>query len=127
MIGDTTELKRGTNGTLRANATGLAVALDHPSADRWFNTDAFSVPLSGTYGNAARNTIRGPSTHQIDMSLNKNFNIGDRNIDLRIQATNVFNMPQYRSIDTTVNSRSFGQVTSVGSMRKMQIIARYRF
>ena len=72
-------------------------------------------------------TIRGPSTHQIDMSLNKNFSIGDRNIDLRVQATNVFNMPQYRSIDTTVNSPSFGRVTSAGSMRKMQVIARYRF
>ncbi len=127
VIGDTADIRRGTNGTLRANATGLAVAVDDPGVGRWFNTAAFSIPAAGAYGNAARNTIRGPATHQFDMALSKNFAIGDRAIDLRAQATNVFNVPQYRSIDTTVNSPSFGRVTSVGSMRKIQIILRYRF
>src|SRR5439155_10403717 len=57
VIGDTADIKRGTNGTLRANATGLPVAIDNPSVDHWFNTAAFTVPASGTFGNAARNTI----------------------------------------------------------------------
>jgi hypothetical protein len=127
VIGDSADIRRGTNGTLRANATGLPVMIDDPTIDRWFNTAAFSIPASGTFGNAARNTIRGPGTRQFDMALNKSFLIHDRPIDLRIQATNVFNVPQYRGVDTIVNSPTFGRVTSVGSMRKIQIIARYRF
>ena len=83
--------------------------------------------LTGTFGNAARNTIFGPPTHQLDMALNKTFAMNDRSIDIRVQATNVFNMPQYRTIDTTVNSPTFGKVLLAGPMRKLQIIARYRF
>ena len=127
VIGATSDILRGTNGTLRANATGLPVVLANPTVDMWFNTAAFIAPASGTYGNAARNTIWGPPTHQIDMSLNKTFTINERAVNFRLQATNVFNMPQYRGIDTTVNSPSFGHVTSVGSMRKIQMVANYRF
>jgi hypothetical protein len=62
------------------------------------------------------------------MSMNKTFPLPDgRAFEIRAQATNVFNAPQFRSIDTVVNSPSFGRVTSVGSMRKIQIIARFRF
>jgi len=128
VIGDVSDIRRGTNGTLRANATGLPVSLSDPNVALWFNTAAFVLPAPGTYGNAGRNTIRGPLTHQFDMSLNKTVAVSnDRIIDFRIQATNVFNTPQYRVIDTTVNSPSFGRVISAGSMRKIQLVARYRF
>jgi hypothetical protein len=34
---------------------------------------------------------------------------------------------QYSGINTTLNSPTFGQVTSVASMRTLTFIARYRF
>jgi trimeric autotransporter adhesin len=46
---------------------------------------------------------------------------------LRISATNVFNHVNFASIDTTLGSPTFGQVISVGSMRKTVLMARYRF
>jgi hypothetical protein len=127
VIGASSDLLRGTNGSLRADSTGLPVALAHPTTARWFNTAAFSIPTPGVFGTAGRNTIRGPGTQDIDMSLNKTIPVGERFVDVRIQANNIFNVPQYRSIDTVVNSPTFGQVTSVGSMRKMQVVIRYRF
>ncbi len=38
---------------------------------------------------------------------------------MRAEADNVLNHANYSGIDTTVNSPTFGQVTSVASMRKM--------
>ncbi|HEY5164107.1 MAG TPA: carboxypeptidase regulatory-like domain-containing protein, partial [Terriglobales bacterium] len=118
----------GVNGTLRASLTGQPITLDHPTLGEWFNTAAFTIPPAGQYGNAGRNTIRGPHTLGFDMSLSKNIPLGDvRGLELRVEARNVFNMPQYASIDTAVNSRTFGQVKSIGSMRKLQLFARFHF
>jgi len=128
ILGEAGDILRGTNGTVRANATGLPVALSDPAVAAWFNLAAFALPAPGQFGNAGRNTIRGPGTLQFDMALNRSVMLRDRYpLDLRIQATNVFNTPQFRVIDTIVNSPSFGQVTSVGSMRKLQMIVRVRF
>jgi len=54
--------------------------------------------------------------------------MGDvRVLEFRAQMTNIFNTPQFTGIDSNVNSPTFGQVTSVGSMRKIQMQARFRF
>ena len=128
MTGSAADIARGTNGTLRADYIGAPISLDNPSVNRWFNTDAFSVPLPGTYGNAGRNIIRGPGTRSFNMTLNKSFRLtGNRTLDVRIQANNVFNLVTYSNINTTVNSTAFGQVTSASQMRRVQIQARYRF
>jgi hypothetical protein len=50
-----------------------------------------------------------------------------RVLEFRAQATNVFNMPQYTSIDTVLNSPTFGRVTAVGGMRQFTMTARFRF
>jgi len=48
-------------------------------------------------------------------------------LEFRAQATNIFNMPQYVSIDTVVNSPTFGRVTGVGAMRQFTLTSRFRF
>jgi hypothetical protein len=128
VLGSFTDVNRGSNGSLRANATGLPIDISDPNTLQWFNIAAFTVPAAGQFGDVGRNTLRGPATSVFGMSMNKTFPLPDgRAFEIRGQATNVFNAPQFRSIDTVVNSPSFGRVTSVGSMRKIQIIARFRF
>ncbi len=62
------------------------------------------------------------------MAIAKNDRDGrNANLELRVQATNVFNTPQFTVIDTVVNSPTFGRVIGVGGMRKLQLLARYRF
>jgi hypothetical protein len=53
---------RGTNGTLRANYNGADVSVSDPTIDRFFNTAAFTIPPTGTYGTASRNMIIGPGS-----------------------------------------------------------------
>ena len=61
------------------------------------------------------------------MTLNKGFRLkGNRALDVRIQANNVFNMVTFTGINTTVNSTLFGQVTSVAPMRQVTFQLRYR-
>jgi hypothetical protein len=50
-----------------------------------------------------------------------------RVLEFRAQATNIFNIPNYSSIDATVNSPTFGRVTAVGAMRQFTMTARFRF
>jgi len=128
VLGSFTDVARGSNGSIRANATGLPVEIANPGVAEWFNTAAFTLPTPGQFGNVGRNTIRGPATFVGNLSLNKTFMFADgRSIDVRAQATNILNTPQFRGLDTTVNSPSFGRITSVGPMRKMQLVARFNF
>ena len=128
VLGNTSDVARGVNGTLRADWNGQAIAVDHPSILTFFNTGAFSVPAAGTFGNSARNLIVGPGQHNASMSLMKTVQIRQgRSISLRVQANNVFNTVQFGSIDTTVNSPTFGRVLSVRSMRSVQFNVRMGF
>jgi len=128
VLGSFADVNRGTNGTLRADVTGIPVALPDPSVNQWFNTAAFTEPPSGQFGDAGRNTIRGPGSIVFNVAFTKVVPVTDTQVvELRAQASNIFNTPQFSAIDAIVNSPSFGRVTAVASMRKFQMSARYRF
>jgi hypothetical protein len=132
IVGDTTDVSRGSNGTLRPDVTGIPVELSNPSITEWFNPAAFAstTDASGVthFGNARRNSIIGPGSLVFDMAMTKSFPLREnRSIELRAQASNVFNKPQFATIDTNFNSPTFGQVTSVGAMRTIQFTGRFRF
>jgi hypothetical protein len=129
VLNSVTDVNRGTNGTIRANLVpGQPVAISNPSTGEWFNTGAYSTPPEGTYGDARRNSIIGPPTRSFDMAITKMFPLKEsRVLEFRAQATNVFNTPQYTTIDTTVNSPTFGRVTAVGGMRQITLTSRFRF
>lgn len=128
VLGSYNEIASGVNGTLRADPTGAPVTLATPTPAEFFNTAAFTVPPPGQFGLAGRNTIPGPGQFNIDMALNKVFHFGERrSLEVRAQANNLLNMAEYQSINTVVNSPSFGQVQSVASMRTIQLVTRFRF
>ena len=63
-----------------------------------------------------------------DMSVSKTLLAKDtRALELRLAANNVFNRPQFTTIDTVLNSPTYGEVISVGSMRRVTLSARFRF
>jgi hypothetical protein len=128
VTGDVADVARGTNGTLRADYNGQPITIDNPTVAQYFNTAAFSVPASGTFGNSARNLIIGPGSGALNASLMKNFTLpGSRSLSLRIQGNNVFNQVQFSTIDTLVNSPTFGRVTGVRGMRSLQVIFRVNY
>jgi hypothetical protein len=129
LLGNPEDVNRGTNGTLRPDlVAGQRVRLANPSIAQWFNTAAFAAPVAGQYGNARRNSIIGPGIHIFDVAFTKVFPLKEsRVLEFRAQATNIFNTPQYATIDTVLNSPTFGRVTAVGAMRQFTITSRLRF
>ena len=127
VLGDTRDVSRGTNGTLRADVTGVPVVLADPTIGAFFDTAAFARPSSGAFGDAGRNTIIGPGSRSLDASLIKSIPLGQRTLTARLQATNVLNAVQFGAIDTVVNSPTFGQVVSIRPMRSVQFDVRFRF
>jgi hypothetical protein len=128
VLGNFNDVARGTNGTLRADLTGEPFSVADPTVQGWFNTAAFTLPLPGQFGNSGRNILIGPTTLVFNMSMSKSFQLKDNmGVEVRADATNVFNTPQFTSIDTTVNSPTYGQVIGVGAQRQMTLGVRYRF
>jgi hypothetical protein len=129
LLGDVDNVNGGTNGTLRPNLVpGQSVSLGNHSIAAWFNTAAYAAPPTGTYGDARRNSIIGPGSKVFDMAFTKIFPLKEaRMLEFRAQATNVFNLVNYSSIDTNFNSPTFGRVTAAGAMRQFTITSRFRF
>jgi trimeric autotransporter adhesin len=136
ILGGSVDISRGVSGSQRANVVpGQPISLSNPSALEWFNTAAFCVPgaacvnpTNSTFGDAGRNTIEGPGSIIFNMSINRSIPIKEsRNLDLRFTANNVFNHVNFANISTAVNSQAFGEVTSVGNMRRVTVQARFRF
>jgi hypothetical protein len=122
------DVARGTNGTLRANYTGAEVSLANPTIDRFFNTTAFYIPPTGTYGTASRNMIIGPGSRLLNMQVARDVRMGgNRVMTIQVNTNNLLNMVNWGTIDTVVNSPTFGQVLSVRGMRSTQLNLRFRF
>jgi trimeric autotransporter adhesin len=133
ILNDISDINRGTNGTLRPDLVpGESVSLSNPSRREWYNTAAFVAPPIGPngqqFGDARRNSIIGPGSMVFDMAMTKIIPMKDnRSLEVRATASNVFNTPQYTSIDTNLNSPTAGQVIGAGAMRAIQLTARFRF
>jgi hypothetical protein len=83
----------------------------------WFNPAAFANPVPYTYGNSAYDMLWGPRYQDWDMSLEKNTAWRERiNLQLRMDAFNAFNHPNFGTPNATVsNPSNFGSITSTAS------------
>ena len=89
----------------------------------FLNPAAFSTnTVPGTFGNTARNAFRGIPSYQFDAQVSRLFPIHERlNLDLRIEAFNVLNHPNFSNPSATVSSSSsFGYSQGASSPRIFQ-------
>jgi len=69
----------------------------HNNGWLYVNPAAFAMPAPGTYGNLARNALRGPGISQLDLTLSKKFPVSDRmNFEFRAECYNILNSPVYQ-------------------------------
>ena len=96
--------------------------------DRWFNTSAFVFPRPGTFGNAGRNILEGPGYQNVNASLVKNTALSERlNLQLRVEAFNLFNRPNFDLPDNFLGSPTFGRINSARDPRHLQFGAKLLF
>jgi hypothetical protein len=64
--------------------------------DGWFDPSIFTLPASGTFGNAGRNILCGPSLKNFDFSLTKQSKFRERvDLEFRVEFFNLFNHPNF--------------------------------
>jgi carboxypeptidase family protein len=98
----------------RPNTVGSPYISD-PTVEKWFDPTAYAVTTdnTGTFGDTGRNTFIGPKQSNLDMSLIKYTRIGKTNLELRCEAFNVMNHPQFQAPNTTIGNASVGQITAM--------------
>jgi Carboxypeptidase regulatory-like domain/TonB-dependent Receptor Plug Domain len=78
--------------------------------NEYFNPLAFIQPLPGTYGDAGRNVLQGPSLAQVDMSLAKKWAISERlGLQFRAEFFNLFNHTNFNTPNPVVYTAATGE------------------
>ncbi len=79
---------------------------------RAINPNAFMNVSSG-FGDAPRNFARGFGAWQLDMAIRRDFPIAERlKLQFRAEAFNIFNHPNFGTVDPHFGSTTFGQATA---------------
>jgi len=104
---------------------GVFGGIDNATPDHWFDNTAYSVPAAGTQGTAGRNTVRGPGTQQVNLSLSKRFPIGRARAEFRAEVFNVFNHDNFGTPDSNISNLTVGTITTADDARNAQLGFRF--
>ena len=102
----------GDTGYERANLVGDP-SLSHRTAQEWFNTSAFAIPSTYTWGNSGRNIMRGPYFWNMDFSLFRRFPfLESRAVEFRAEAFNLPNTVILGQPQSDISAPNFGVITN---------------
>jgi hypothetical protein len=80
---------------------------------KWFDVTAFAAPPPNTFGNAGRNIVRGPHLSNYDLSVFRNFPIGEHiKLEFRGEFYNLTNTPHFANPSGSFTSGNFGEISS---------------
>jgi len=75
---------------------------------------SFCTPPAGQSGNLGRNQVRGLAAWQLDAALHRQFRMTEKvNLQFRAEAFNLFNHPNFGTIQTSLTAANFGQATNM--------------
>ena len=122
----------GNPNTEYGNFTGISPIPTNRSLQNWWNAKAFDVTspsLGWVPGNQGRDALIGIGSVGFDASLARNFKIKESHrLNVRLDAFNSTNHPNYSTPSTTyLSPTTFGIVTAAGTMRQLQLSAKYSF
>jgi Carboxypeptidase regulatory-like domain len=116
-------------GTQRAQVVGNPNAGFTQSRLEWFNTAAFALPTTYTFGNEGRNNMTGPPEKNLDFIAYKDFPFTERmNLQFRSEFFNIFNHTNFGVPNNNVQASNFGQITSTSTApREIQFALKLSF
>jgi hypothetical protein len=123
-------------GTVRPNSTGQSAAIEGDRSKqekiaRWFDTSAFSLPATFTFGNLSRTLpdVRTDGTKELDFSVFRDFRIREGvKLQFRAEAFNALNRVRLAAPNTVLTSPTFGQISSqANAPRQIQLALRLGF
>jgi Carboxypeptidase regulatory-like domain/TonB dependent receptor-like, beta-barrel len=115
----------------RANCLGDAVPDGfNQTLDSWMDPAAFAPTTARTYGNCANNTVRGPGSKSMNLSVFRSIDMGaQKRAEVRIETFNLFNWVNYGFPAANIsNLGTFGRITSsLGDQREIQLALKFYF
>jgi len=101
------------------------------TVQRWLNPDTVIAPaaVNRPFGNAGRNTVRGPALYQLNLGLHKDFAITEsKTLEFRMEAFNLFNTTNLGTPNANRSSGAFGSITGLTQpAREIQFALRFAF
>lgn len=115
---------RGANN-YRPNVSGDPyVPESERTINNWLSRTTVTVPTDNSqpFGNAPRNSVRGPLVWTVDMVLSKRFNLGWRNgsFEFRGEFFNLLNRTNFRAPNGNRSAGAYGTITSTYDPRIIQ-------
>ncbi len=107
----------------------IALPSNERTADRLFNTVAFSDPAPYTFGDAGRDVIPGPGNEVVDVALHRRFIVREgKTVEFRWETFNALNHPNLGIPGPYPDfGPFFGKAFSAGNPRRMQFALRFDF
>jgi hypothetical protein len=109
----------------------------------WYNPDCYVVPPPYTFGNAQRNSLRGPDFRNFDFSLYKDFKLTEsKTLQFRSEFFNIFNRANFAppgggstgafsilggNPGTSVDTPTFMQIFNAAAAREIQFALKLVF
>ncbi len=85
-------------------------------------------PAPGQIGNMGLRWLEGPGYVGLDMNLIKRVRVTEtKEFEVRVDATNVLNRPNFGTPELNINSSSFGRITTATGNRRFTVNARLSF
>jgi len=97
--------------------------------NNFLNPATFAQPAPGGFGASARNSIKGPGFHKVDLVLSRLVSLAaTRTIALRVEVFNLFNTFNWGLPNNNFSAGTFGRITTMtGDPRIMQFGIKYGF
>ena len=138
VVTNKTQLSGITNVTFIPNTPGVTTCYQSTLTPSCVYETLQTTPTSGIYtglGNIKRNAITGPGFANLDLSGEKDTKIAEwLSFNLRVDAFDIFNHPNFGQPSGNVQSSAFGQISSTrfavsdgGSSRQLQISGKFVF
>ncbi|MDZ4799741.1 MAG: TonB-dependent receptor [Bryobacteraceae bacterium] len=113
---------------------GANPVADNPTSDRYFVREAFTNVTAGQFGNCGRNSLRAPSTWNVDASVMKDFRFNERHaLQFRTEMFNAPNHPAWGrpsgawGTQGAAPNAAFGRIRSTSQLRQIQFALKYYF
>ena len=91
---------------------------------------AFAPTTARTFGNCTNNTVRGPGSKFMSLSVFRSIALGGtRRAEIRVETFNLFNWVNYGFPAANIsNLGTFGRITSsLGEQREVQLAVKFYF
>jgi hypothetical protein len=108
---------------------GQPLTVPNPNPTQWLNKAAFSLPPTGSFGNAGRNILTAPGFEDVDFAVSKNTAITERvSAQFRAEAFNILNHPNFAQPSNNFVASNYGVIQAtrtargdLGSSRQLQL------